>query len=583
MHRILCCLCLILPACDPEKGLDTGDEGAWRPDLACPGDPSGVCDEVAGSTLEAGAGLASIVPACFESWTDLDGNAEYHASSESFLDCGCDRICEGDPGWTAPDRGEGDGQFQAVWMAGFQSGRPATGVRGAGTGLRGENDGIWARALVLRQGESSLAIVTLDLIGWFNHLAIESGARVREAGLDVDHVLIHSLHPHEGPDTMGMWGPSATRSGVDPEYVEQVHAAVVEAVSEALASAEPVSRLVAGQVDISAYSVEKGACNVVSDHRDPFVVDETLSAARFEASDGRTLATLVQWASHPETLSDENNLITSDFVHALRETVEQGVAWDSRSREGVGGVALYVNGPLGGMMTPLGVTTTDPDGRSWGGASFEKADAIGQLLGEMALDVLEEGSSFPEPSLSFARAATYLDVENWMFQAAMRIGIFDRPTYNWDEARDVDEDNMPQVASEVNLVEIGPIRMLSLPGEPLPELVLGGYDGSHVNCPGQTLLDPANPNPPDLSLAPSGPALRDRLGGSYNWIMGLGNDEVGYLIPAFEYELDETLPYIEEAEGDHYEETNSLGPGAAPALEELAIRLIEWKDAHDAR
>ena len=132
--------------------------------------------------------------------------------------------------------------------------------------------------------------------------------------------------------------------------------------------------------------------------------------------------------------------------------------------------------------------------------------------------------------------------------------------------------------TEVDLFDLGPIRMLSIPGELLPELAIGGYDESEGQpfTPLETLINPDNENPPDLSAAPEGPYLFDRMGGEYNWIIGLGNDEVGYIIPPYNYQLHETTPYLQEADGDHYEETNSLGPQTTPLIEEAVIELLEW-------
>jgi len=46
-------------------------------------------------------------------------------------------------------------------------------------------------------------------------------------------------------------------------------------------------------------------------------------------------------------------------------------------------------------------------------------------------------------------------------------------------------------------------------------------------------------------------------------VIGLANDEIGYIVPPSDFVLDGELPYVQEAEGDHYEETNSVGPNAA--------------------
>jgi hypothetical protein len=50
--------------------------------------------------------------------------------------------------------------------------------------------------------------------------------------------------------------------------------------------------------------------------------DDTLLVGRATAADGRTLATLVNYACHPTTLAWQNTLISPDYVGALREVVE---------------------------------------------------------------------------------------------------------------------------------------------------------------------------------------------------------------------------------------------------------------------
>ena len=49
------------------------------------------------------------------------------------------------------------------------------------------------------------------------------------------------------------------------------------------------------------------------------------------------------------------------------------------------------------------------------------------------------------------------------------------------------------------------------------------------------------------------------------------------MIPPYDFELDDLSPYIGEAPGDHYEETNSLGPETVPILKESAALLLDWQ------
>ncbi|MCB9763149.1 MAG: neutral/alkaline non-lysosomal ceramidase N-terminal domain-containing protein [Alphaproteobacteria bacterium] len=561
MHTTLPLLLAALTACkDDAPPDDSGPEG-WRPDTVCPGDPS--CPDNDGP-LRVGAAAVPISPTCFEQWVDQDGNNRYGSAADAFLDCGCDQLCPDDAGYPGPDEGEGDDTFQATWMAGFSNGRPAQGV----------HDELWARTLVLDQGGSRIAIVSLDLVGFFFG-DVEAIRADLDPALEVDHVLISSTHTHEGPDTMGLWGPRVGSSGYQESYVAEVREDVAASIAQAVGALTEVDHVVVGAVD-PAGAHERGQANVQRDSRDPVVIVDAVNVAAFYDGGGDVIASLVNWGSHPETLSSDNTLISADFVHYLRETVESGARWDSYEREGLGGVCVYVQGMVGGMMTPLGITVHDPDGNEWSAASFEKAEALGQIVGEMALDAVEAGETLQDPALSFAAARFQLPVQNIAFEAMFRIGVLPRDLENFDPDGPVDPDDPPEVVTEMDHIALGDLAMLSIPGELLPEIGIGGYDGSKVGTDLYTLVDPNNPNPPDLDAAPEGPYLRERMDSPHAWIIGLANDELGYIIPAYDFITDPDNPYLVEAEGDHYEETNSLGPQTEPVITAQAITLLEW-------
>ncbi len=549
------------------------DSPDWRPNvIACPGDPD--CAQTGDAPLTAGAAVADIVPTCFESWTDVDGDAAYNASTDTFADCGCDRVCPGDAAWSNADSGEGDETFQAAWIAGFGNGRAATGVRGASDGLAGAGDGLWARVLVLEQGDATLALVTLDVVGFFYDDVLKLRAAIAAQTPAIDHVLVHATHVHQAPDSMGLWGPTVGRSGVDPAWMAHIEAAASDAVARAYAARVPVHTRT-GEVHARDYA-SNGVANLISDTRDPVIIDDLLGAMQFLDDDDQTVATLVSFGNHPETRGSDNLLLTSDYVHALRKTVESGVDWGEGLRPGVGGTALFLNAAVGGMMTSLHAEVHDPMGRVWSDASWEKADASGQLLGEMALDALAQGTDDAAPALQFGAQSRYLPVENHGLQAMTLMGIIQRATYHWDPEQPITADNRPDIQTEVNVLAIGDTRLMGIPGELLPEVWIGGYDGAYTP-PGTPILSPDNPNPPDLALAPTDGGWRVHAGTTRTWILGLANDEIGYLIPPFAFELDPTAPYLFEAEGDHYEETNSLGPETVPLLEAEVVSLLDWK------
>jgi hypothetical protein len=557
-------------ATDTTSDSTTGEEPPAAPESFCPGDPNGNCDEIEGAPLEAGAAVVSIVPACFESWTDVAADGEFDANEDSFADCGCDRLCPGDEGYVAADEGEADGEFQASYMAGFGNNRPASGVRRPDLGLVGEGDGLWARAIALQQGNTRVVLVAIDTVGYFRDEVVA----IREllGDQDIDWLAVSATHTHEGPDTMGLWGETIGSGGFDDDYRAQLRMAIAQAASEAIAELREVGELRVARGDASTTNEQKGILNINRDSRDPWVVDEAVDVLYLADTQGETIATLINYASHPEAMADENTLFTSDYIHAVRKTVEQGSSWTvAPSKPGLGGTCIFFSGALGGMMTPLGVEVTNPDGDTYGGGySWEKTDSIGQLIGEVALDAIAEGETIDDPRLEFGAQSILAEVINDTFKLAFMQGIFQREV--------VEMNGKQYITTEMGVLELGPVRMLTVPGELLPELAVGGYDGSQMFTEMADFIDPNNPNPPDVTMAPQGPYLKQRIGSPYTWLLGLGNDELGYIIPNYDFVLSDSLPYLSEAEGDHYEETNSLGPHMAELVDQNADFLVEFID-----
>src|ERR1700719_4634772 len=81
-----------------------------------------------------------------------------------------------------------------VFLAGFGQNRKATKV----------HDAISARAVVLADGDNKIALVSVDVVGIFLPVV----EQIREKLPGFKYILISATHNHEGPDTLGLWGPS---------------------------------------------------------------------------------------------------------------------------------------------------------------------------------------------------------------------------------------------------------------------------------------------------------------------------------------------------------------------------------------
>jgi len=556
-------LCLCVPACGGDDASTAGDAGVDAivggaqppfPRLACPGDPG--CESLGDGVLRAGVARVDITPdlaAKDGGWQDEDGDHVYD-EDEPFEDR------------------NGNGVFDPVWVAGAQNARPATGV----------HDPLWARVIVLEQGDVRVGVVVYDLIGWFID-EMEKTRALLGPELGLDHVIFASTHSHQSPDTMGLWGPTSLQSGVDPAYLERVRTRTVDALREAVAGLEPVLVRVATTPTLDGTGLARP---YVSDIRDPVVLDPTLTIVHLmsTAEPGRTVGSLVHWSSHPEYVGFDNNLLSSDIVHYIRETIENGAPATAAggAAPGLGGVAVYLQGVLGGQIGPWGTRPIAADGSEIADAGFAKAEAAGVNVGRLALEALGRPADVylvPDPRLAFRTGDLLLRVENIFYHVGALAGVFDRDFVGLDPERPIGDDNMPYIRSRVSYLELGPIAIVTAPGELHPELFVGGYDGTWSF--GVPIVAADNPNPPDLTTAPPGPYLRDLMdqqpGIEYPMVLGLAEDTVGYILPRWNFELSASAPYLEEAAGDHYEETNSVGPTCEVEIVGPMGQLVTWR------
>src|SRR5690606_26864942 len=340
------------------------------------------------------------------------------------------------------------------------------------------NDPLWARGFVVQNASRKIAVVTLDLIGYFYNEVQTIRAHPALAELGFDAIMVTSTHQHEGPDTMGLWGPDETTSGVDPDYLDFVNEQVVQCLLDAEESLVPAeARFATGTTegtslpphpDLVADGKVLESLVIPGDAFSPArpedvvvqgdpgeIVNATVPALQLREVDGDVIATVVNFASHPESLGSNNTLITSDFPHYMREALEAYY----------GGIAIYVSADLGVLQGPLDVDVTDPDtGDPAPRRTFRFAQVMGELLAERAAEALDAASFRADLELDVATSGPILvEVENPFFQALASFNVFGRRTLTTIE-------NTPYIETEVNAVRIGPAQLAFTPNELDPQI-----------------------------------------------------------------------------------------------------------------
>lgn len=458
--------------------------------------------------ISVGFAAFPITPTVVDTWNDKNGDAKFKEE-------------DGD---TYNDNNH-NGKFDAYWIAGFSNRRAANGV----------HDNVWARAVVFDDGKTRLAMVSLDAIG-FRHDDMLDIRNNIPAELGIDYAIISSTHTHESNDLLGIWGESPFKNGVNQENLKYVKSQAIAAITKAVKSLRPAELIIAQDPD--------GASDLLMDTRDPIVLDPGLRLIQARDKEtGATLGTLVAWGNHPETLWSDNLYISSDFPHYVREYIEKGVMnGDSLVKPGIGGIAVYINGAIGGLMTTRGSQAVQDPFRdtSWVKPTFDKAKAQGQKLAMLALSaLLAPDTSFDRAHISVRAKTINLPLANTMFRLASGLGVLDFGMTGWFKTR-----------SEVAVFKLGPVTFLAMPGEMYPEIVNGGVEA---------------PDGQDFKISPiESPSLREMMPGDYKFVIGLANDEIGYIVPKSQWDVEPPFTYGRESA--QYGEENSLGPETAPLL-----------------
>jgi hypothetical protein len=423
---------------------------------------------------------------------------------------------------------------KTVYLAGFGQNRQATGV----------HDPLKARVVVLLHEQQKLALVSLDVVGFFHPQVVQ--LRERLPGFQV---LVSSTHNHEGPDTLGLWGPNPFLSGVDSDYLKVIENRVVAAVQQAEAAARPVT----GRIGTAR------APELLRDNREPYVKHDELVALQLLDAEQKTAGLIVQWNCHPETLESKNTLVSSDFVGPAVAYLQE------RQHCPV----VYLTGTVGGLMTSLGVDLRDERGRPFEDASFAKTAEYGRRVGQLAEQALRNAQPLQLTPLQVRTREIYLPMTNRLYQLGRQLGVLKREAYLWTgdprhaEPAPAEEYRKPLcLRTEVGWLRLGDLEAAAFPGEVYPELVL------------DQVQDPADPGA-DFPKAPREPGIYRQLNGKYHLMIGLANDEIGYIIPKRQW--DEKAPFCYGRQKAQYGEGNSVGPDAAPLLCEAFRALATRK------
>ena len=338
------------------------------------------------------------------------------------------------------------------------------------------------RAVVLEQGATKAAIVSVDALGFPSVLVQRAAKKVND--IPLQNIVVGATHTHSGPDFYAFPDGKGGHTG-DLKYIDRVCELMAEAINEAAAKVQASTVRVAtgkveGQVAYNYYAIE--------------LYDPRAGILQFTNAEGKTIATLVNYAIHPEVLGNEVGALSPDLIGPLCDRIESKV----------GGMAIFMNGAQGGMITadnrdlskiadPLAGRWTDK--REW-----SECLRIGEKLADEALRIIATVEPIAEVPLQCEHRNVEFPVDS---DALWGVVQYSPLNYPRNENR--------TISSRVNLIQIGPARIATIPGEALPNI--GFY-------------------------------LKRKMSGEHNLLFGLTNDAFGYILTEVDFSSFSRYDYV---------------------------------------
>ncbi len=409
---------------------------------------------------------------------------------------------------------------KTYYIAGYDSNNPANSIL----------DDLYARAIYLddNRGNGGAVFCAIDCVGMsrkdindIRMYALESGKLGK-----VKSINVASTHTHAGIDTQGLWGEKIYKTGKNEEFMENLKRKAAQAIVSAYESRKD-GKLYMGYVETE---------DMQADVRTPVTYDKNLTRFRFAPDDNSGDIYAVNFASHAELLGTTKS-VSADFPAYLIKEIESNIPNAN---------AVFFNGAVGGMISAKEIKKVYRDAIDC--EAYMKG--FGKQLGEIALAIKEEKEL--KPILNIKSKGITVVADNTVLILARYLKVL-----NNDIGR-TDKRSKACIFSEVGYVELGEkdVAMFLIPGELFPEL----YNGEFL-----TEKDSAHHRKANYEKV-----LIDMTDCKHKFVIGLCNDELGYIIAENDFLINNGVPYIEKATDDmgrgHYEETNSTGPNTGATI-----------------
>jgi Neutral/alkaline non-lysosomal ceramidase, N-terminal len=261
---------------------------------------------------------------------------------------------------------------------------------------------LFARALVIDDGQERVCFVTLDLMATDTSLMILSHALAAGQGFSVpaDKVTYTGSHTHSG---LGAW-MTGTAIQITPTmdlYVPNVQLAIAQAIAHAMVEAEQsmvAAKLGSGHTELAGVTRNRRA--KISPYVNSTTVDTTFSLLRVDnAASGAPIATMWGFACHGTCYGADNMKRSADIMGVANKVIETQL----------GGVALFLQGDAGDVSPAGGQCDNKPmmtGGVTMGNTALQLRSSLATFAsGELATASVVHDMGPTSPDWTLAQTA----------------------------------------------------------------------------------------------------------------------------------------------------------------------------------
>jgi hypothetical protein len=467
------------------------------------------------------------------------------------------------------------------------------------------HDPIDARAVAFSDGPRTVVVVSVVSQGIFNayqpdlHGDIgtlgtkDMRARAKKLRPGITDMIVSSNHNESSPDPIGIYGapdaggtlPAGANSGINDYYMNWLDNRVARAAARAYDHLRPAS-LWARQFRTPPrlYVEVHNFPTTADDELQPRAIDPKIGVLQARTTAGKPIATIMSLAAHNQEIGHSDLTDPANGNVALKREISSD--WPGYFHRGleslVPGMAMYLVGDNGSEEDPSTVPPVtapecgpiknpqDPPYAQRTDGCYPQAQATGEAFANAVAVEARKAERLRFGRLTIDRHEFDVPLENNGFRALSAAGVFDnRPSYNAGvyagrTGRDL--------RTEVGVLDLGPdLQLIANPAESFPGLMLGSPWG---------IEDAECPNRPN----PSVPTWHARA--AYRFQVGLANDLIGYMIPAWAAFTDPELYTVDNCHSSkhgHGLDSESVGPTASNAVANQLTALLSKRPDPTAR